>query len=156
MDALLHAACDGQLPKADYIARISGALLYHLAYFNGASPAAGSRDHGPNRPQESGPLARIGEYVDANLGGRLDLDELARHCGLSRATLVRRFRQASGLSPHQYVTAKRIEAAKTLLQDSDHDLSFIAQEVGFANQSHFTSIFRSTTGITPGQFRQRH
>ena len=154
MDALQRAACDGQVQAADYIARISGALLYHLAYNAGASLAA-------PRPNQDGvgendPLSRLIAYINANLGDRLDIEDLARTAGLSRASLVRRLRQATGLSPHQYVIARRIEAAKTLLRQSGLDLSFIAQETGFSSQSHFTAVFQDATGFTPGQFRQQH
>ncbi|MDB5978191.1 MAG: AraC family transcriptional regulator [Nevskia sp.] len=155
MDALQRVAGDRQTHAAEYIARISGALLYHLAHGSGlqaqARPALGQ-----DAARGDGALTRLMAYIDANLGNSLDLENLAGTAGLSRATLVRRLRQATGLSPHQYVIARRIEAAKTLLRQNRTDLAFIALETGFSSQSHFTSVFQGATGLTPGQFRQRH
>lgn len=149
MEALLHAACAGQAAQSEYIAKVSSALLYHLAQ-SAPAPAV----HNPVR--EGGPLAALLAQVDANLGDRLDLDDLAARARLSRATLVRRFREATGLAPHQYLMLRRIEAAKVLLRDSAHELCSIAQEIGFSSQSHFTAEFRRATGLTPGQFRRSH
>ncbi len=152
MDALQRAASDKQGSAADYIAKISGTLLYHLAQSSRVAPAATGRDG----TAEGDVLTRLEAYIRANLGNRLDLEDLAGTAGLSRASLVRRLRQSTGLSPHQYVLNRRVEAAKVLLRQSGLDLSFIAQETGFSSQSHFTAIFREATGLTPGQFRRRH
>lgn len=152
MDAMQRAASDKRAPAADYIARISGALLYHLSRSSCAAPAATGRVG----TAESDALSRLEAYIKSNLGNRLDIEDLAGTAGLSRATLVRRLRQHTGLSPHQYVLTRRVEAAKILLRQSELDLSFIAQETGFSSQSHFTAIFREATGFTPGQFRRRH
>ena len=156
MEALLQAACDGHKPKAEYIARISEALLYHLAHGGAAQSLPSPSSAAGNEPRDRDLFSRLQSYIDAHLGDRLDIDELAARAGLSRATLARRFRQATGLSPHQFVVARRIEAAKVLLRDSGLDLCFIAQEVGFASQSHLTSMFRQATGFTPNRFRRHH
>jgi AraC family transcriptional regulator len=157
MEALLNAAREARGKQSEYIARISGTLLYHLAQSCGAfGPALLSpANSGDDWPRPSDPLARILGYIDTNLGGKLDIEELAEHAGLSRATLARKFHQLIGLSPHQYIMARRVEAARAMLRNSKLDLSLIAQELGFASQSHFTQIFHSATGCTPKQFRQR-
>lgn len=156
MDALQRAAADKQGAVADYIARISGALLYHLAHGTRLPPAASGHGIGQDGAAQGDALTQLKAYINANLGNNLDIEDLARTAGLSRATLVRRLRQGTGLSPHQYVLARRIEAAKILLRQSGLELSFIAQETGFSSQSHFTAMFREATGFTPGQFRRRH
>ncbi len=66
------------------------------------------------------------------------------------------FKRATGLPPHQYVIARRVERAQQLLQQ-DHNLSLaeIAACAGFSDQSQFSHHFKRLVGVTPGQFRTR-
>lgn len=152
MEALLRATADPRGANPDYIGRIADALLCHLACFGRGY----GKPAGVALPGGADPIARVLALIDRHIGDSLDLEALAAAAGLSRATLVRRLRQATGLSPHQYLTTRRIETAKTLLRDSSLGLSGIAQDTGFSSQSHFTAIFRHATGVTPGEFRRRH
>ena len=106
-------------------------------------------------------LARTGtkldamlDFIDANLAEPLRLEALAARASVSRAHFARRFRQLTGLSPHRYLTQRRIEKAKALLRDTRRDLADIALDVGFGNQSHFTQVFHQLTGKTPSQWRR--
>ena len=82
------------------------------------------------------------------------LANLARssHCSISK--LVRIFRIETGVSLHAYQQHVRIRMSLQLLKDSSCDLSEIAVHLGFANHSHFTTVFRRQFGVTPSQFRQ--
>ena len=75
---------------------------------------------------------------------------------LSTYYFARQFRRATGLPPHQYVVARRVERAKQLLQTgSDLSLAEVAAHAGFSDQSQFSHHFKRTVGVTPGQFRTR-
>jgi AraC family transcriptional regulator len=63
------------------------------------------------------------------------------------------FKAAIGQSPHQYVSAKRLDRAKALLIRGDEPLVDIALALKFSCQANFTRAFRQVTGQTPGQFR---
>ena len=66
------------------------------------------------------------------------------------------FQRATGLPPHQYVIARRVERAKELLQGGgDLSLAEVAAHAGFSDQSQFSHHFKRTVGVTPGQFRTR-
>lgn len=93
------------------------------------------------------------DYIDTRLDRPLRLEDLARHVDMSRAHFVRRFRAATGESPHRFVIMRRVDRAKSLLKIPRLALAGIAHEVGFSSQSHFTQVFRAVTGKTPGQFR---
>jgi AraC family transcriptional regulator len=82
------------------------------------------------------------------------LADLARsaHCSISK--LVRIFRIETGLSLHAYQRHVRIRMSLQLLKDSRCDLSDIAVQLGFANHSHFTTVFRRQFGITPSEFKR--
>jgi AraC family transcriptional regulator len=98
-------------------------------------------------------LRRVREYIEAHLDDELSLTVLADIACLSPYHFSRSFKEAAGVGPQRYVIQRRLERAKTLLQQTHEPLAQIAQEAGFADQSHLTSIFRREIGVTPARFR---
>jgi len=91
--------------------------------------------------------------VDERLSDRnLGLVELAALCGLKPRQFGALFRRAFGASPYQYVLARRLERAADLLGHGSCDIAEVADRVGFASQSHFTTAFRRAHGLTPGRY----
>jgi AraC family transcriptional regulator len=99
-------------------------------------------------------LTRVREYIAANLEGDLTIAQLAKVACLSRYHFARAFKTAVGQSPHQYVSAHRLERAKEMLMRGDQSLLDIAIALNFSSQANFTRAFRLGTGMTPGQFRR--
>jgi AraC-like DNA-binding protein len=98
-------------------------------------------------------LKRVCDYIEAHLDDRLALADLAGVACLSPYHFSRSFKQAVGVGPQRFVMHRRVERAKALMRRTDRPLALIAQEVGFADQSHLTSVFRREIGVTPGHFR---
>lgn len=98
-------------------------------------------------------LVRVTHYVDANLGRRITLADIARAAGLSPMHFAARFRAATGHKPHEYLQLCRIERAKRLLAEGNRSLIDIAMEVGFRTQAHFTTVFKRFAGRTPHSWR---
>ena len=98
-------------------------------------------------------LKRVYDYIEAHLDDRLTLTDLAGVACLSPYHFSRSFKQAVGVGPQRYVMHRRVERAKALMCRTDQSLAVIAREVGFADQSHLTSVFRREIGVTPGHFR---
>jgi AraC family transcriptional regulator len=93
------------------------------------------------------------EYIESNLDQPLSLAELADQIGCSSAHFSHSFRNEFGLSPYQYILAKRIARAKELLLGTDAPIGSIAMDLGFSSHSHFTKSFRAQTGQKPSEFR---
>jgi len=98
-------------------------------------------------------LVKVTHYVDANLGKRITLADIARAAGLSPMHFAARFRAATGQKPHEYLQLCRIERAKRLLAEGNRSLIDIAMEVGFRTQAHFTTVFKRFAGRTPHSWR---
>lgn len=98
-------------------------------------------------------LARVLEFVEARLADSLSLDDLAAEACLSSYHFTRLFREATGLSPHRYVSAQRVQAAKDKLRLNHSSLAEVALDTGCGSQANFIRVFRKATGLTPGQYR---
>jgi AraC family transcriptional regulator len=101
-----------------------------------------------------GRLRAVVEYIEEHLDGGPTLAQLAALVGLSPYHFARQFKAATGLPPHQYVIARRVERAKQLLQaGTDLSLAEVALHAGFSDQSQFSQHFKRLVGVTPGRFR---
>ncbi|UQR62354.1 AraC family transcriptional regulator [Bradyrhizobium sp. C-145] len=99
-------------------------------------------------------MKRACERLESDLGGSLSLQQIAAEFDLSVSHFSRAFRMSTGLPPHQWLLHQRIKAAKQLLSVRDLPLAEIAISAGFANQSHFTRVFSSLVGVSPGAWRR--
>lgn len=98
-------------------------------------------------------LRRTQEYIAAHLDEDLTLDELAQAAGLSPFHFARAFKRTTGQTPQQYLWQQRIERARCLLVESDLPIAEVSLQTGFKNQSHFTTLFRKFTQMTPKAWR---
>ncbi len=116
-----------------------------------------SRRYGESEVRESRALLEMGKLI-STLEQRYHepwtLAQMARVAHLSRTSLLRVFRQATGKSPIDYLIGLRIEAAKRLLRQSDRTMTDIALEAGFGDSNYFARQFRLVTGRTPTAFRR--
>jgi AraC-like DNA-binding protein len=98
-------------------------------------------------------LLRAKDLVDARYFEPLDVDDLARAAGLSRAHFSREFRRAFGESPHGYLLTRRLERAAALLRTTDHSVAEICFAVGLQSVGSFTTSFTRTFGRSPTAYR---
>jgi len=100
---------------------------------------------------------RVRQYIDSNYHkSSLSIVELASSFGISAGHLSRNYKKESGETLLNYINAKRIEKAKVLLAGTDMPLHEIVQEIGYLGVSSFHRKFKSSVGITPGQYRDNH
>ncbi len=94
------------------------------------------------------------QWLRDNLSSGAGIAELAEQLGLSARTLNRRFHQATGSSPQQWLQGLRVSEARDLLRHSNLSLSEIAWQLGYQDVSHFGKLFREHSGMSPGRYRQ--
>ena len=100
-------------------------------------------------------LLRARDLADARYFEPLDVDDLARAAGLSRAHFSREFRRAFGESPHAYLLTRRLERAAALLRTTDRSVADICFSVGLQSVGSFTTSFTRAFGATPTAYRAR-
>ncbi|MFI4985704.1 MAG: helix-turn-helix domain-containing protein [Gemmatimonadales bacterium] len=98
-------------------------------------------------------LLRARDLADARYFEPLDVSDLARAAGLSRAHFSREFRRAFGESPHAYLPTRRLERAAALLRTTDHSVADICLSVGLQSVGSFTTSFKRTYGMSPITYR---
>jgi transcriptional regulator GlxA family with amidase domain len=101
-----------------------------------------------------GLLRRVLEYIERNLDSKLKWEELAAAVGLDSFRFARGFKRATGMTPHRYVMATRVQRAMELLGAEGTSIANVALAVGCSCQSHLTTLFRMHTGTTPAAFRR--
>ncbi|MGV2070821.1 MULTISPECIES: AraC family transcriptional regulator [Rhizobium/Agrobacterium group] len=134
---------DGMLGAEEGMLDILTALFTRHGAVAPASSAA--------RPDTA--MERVRDYLRANFAEDIGLDHLAGLVGFSRAHLIRSFRATFHITPHAYLTLRRIREAESMLA-KDAAPADVAFACGFADQAHFTRNFKARMGMTPAQFRR--
>lgn len=93
------------------------------------------------------------DYINSHYSSPITLDDLCAVSGVSRQHLCLLFRRALNSRPMEYISKRRIQAAKELITASDKTIEQIAQETGFCTGSYFCKIFKRYEGITTTQFK---
>jgi AraC family transcriptional regulator len=99
-------------------------------------------------------LQRVLDTIEANLAADLSLADLAAVAGLSLRHFATAFRASTGLPPHRYLVARRLERAKEFLASPAFSMTEVALACGFASSSHFATSFRQHLGMTPSRYRR--
>lgn len=93
-------------------------------------------------------------YMNDNLAAPVQLSDLAQIAGLSPHHFARMFKQATGMTPHAFLTAARMEKARALLTRTSMPIVDVAALVGYSAPSTFARVFRAQVGVSPLQYRQ--
>lgn len=104
----------------------------------------------------SRPVHRCMDYIDRHLQQPLTVKALAEALELSESYLSTLFKREAGVALSEYIRAKRVDTARTLLQYTEFSCVEIAEYLCFASDSHFSRVFREYTGQTPSAYRKAH
>ena len=98
---------------------------------------------------------KVKEYMENHIECDLSLDILAQETGVSKNTLMRKFRADTGLSIMQYFTKMKIEKAVNMICDTDLSLKSISETLNFQSPAYFSTTFKKQMGISPLEFSKR-
>lgn len=94
------------------------------------------------------------DFIDANIGEKLSLERMAGVAFMSSHHFLRLFRHVFGITPHQYLTQRRLERACKLLAETSLTVAEICKQVGFISHGSFSWMFRRRLGNSPEGYRQ--
>jgi AraC family transcriptional regulator len=100
-------------------------------------------------------VKQVKAYIEANIGGRIPISNLAALARQSMGHFFRTFRASFGESPQAYILRQRILRAEQLIRNSDEPLARIALDCGLCDQAHLSRVFRRIVGVSPSAWRRR-
>ena len=102
-------------------------------------------------------LLKLNEVIQQNLSeSTLDVKLLCHELAMSRASLYNKIKAITGMSANEYINKLRMEKAMQLIRTSKLSFTEVAEQVGFASPSYFSTAFKQYTGFTPTQFKRTH
>lgn len=110
----------------------------------------------PSDSRTSRECGLVRRYIDNHFKENLSLDQLAQLAHVNKYYLAHAFRREFGTSPINYLISRRVGESRFLLRETDHNLSLIAQILGFSSPSYFSQCFRRVEGISPMEYRRRN
>ena len=109
----------------------------------------------PPRPETHVRLMRLVAEIRQRPEADYPINELAARVALAPSVLTARFKRITGLPPHAFVIACRIEQAKRELASGGRTVADIAFRLGFPSPQHFATLFKKATGLAPLIWRSR-
>lgn len=101
-------------------------------------------------------FAEVTDYIDKNIKNQyIEIAELAEIYGYSADCFRHKFKQEFGISPKKYIAKEKIELIKKMLLNCNESIENTATAVGFSDSNYFTRFFKSETGLTPTEFRNK-
>ena len=99
-------------------------------------------------------LQRVIDKMQAGIRMDIDLHSLAKESGYSKSHFLRMFREATGITPYQYLLRLRLKLAQRMIKEGSSKLVDIALACGFSSHTHMSRMFRQAIGVTPGEYRR--
>ena len=101
-------------------------------------------------------IQKAQQYIEENFSKTLSIDELAGYVLLSKRNFMRRFKQATQNTPHEYIQRVKVEAAKKSFERTNQNVNEVMMEVGYVDNKAFRSVFKKFTGCSPTEYRFKY
>jgi transcriptional regulator GlxA family with amidase domain len=106
------------------------------------------------REEKEAPFKEVTDYMEAHLEGQVKVDTLAEIACMQTTYFIKKFGEAFGTSPINYLNKLRIYRAMTRLASTDDTIDNISKSCGFFDNSYFSRVFRGFVGTTPREYRE--
>ena len=103
---------------------------------------------------ETKEMYKIAEYIESRYRESISVSELSEAFGYSTTYFTKKFKRTFGCTPTDYISNLKIERARRLLSGSEMTVTEIASDLGFSDASHFSSVFKMKTGLSPATYRK--
>ena len=100
-------------------------------------------------------ILRVQQFLEQHADQFINLDEMALHVGMSRRSLNRRFKAATGDTPRTYINRIKVEQVKQWLESEDVTIAEAVQRIGYKDEQAFRGLFKKMTGMLPSQYQYR-
>lgn len=100
-------------------------------------------------------IRQIQTWIETKVAEKLVVSELSNRVALTERTFIRRFKNATGNTPSEYIQRVKVELAKELLEDNRLAVKEVCYEIGYEDQSYFRTIFKKYTGLTPADYKKQ-
>lgn len=94
-------------------------------------------------------------YIDENIFEEFDLEELADKCNLSLSRFKHRFKEETGIPPAEYIIRKKVEKARTMIDENTLSIKDIAYDLGFSSPAYFSTVFKQYNGYSPSAYKMK-
>jgi len=107
-----------------------------------------------DKRQEPTVIQKARQFIQDHYHEDITVPDIAKHVALNPFYFSKLFKKITGVAPHQYLSYIRIKYAKTLLAETTHSLTYVAEKCGYSSDSHFIRAFKKETSVTPTYFRR--
>ncbi len=96
------------------------------------------------------------KYIEDNFQRNISLENISNEVAISKRSFIRRFKNATGNTPIEYIQRVRVEAVKKALETSQKSIGEIVNNVGYEDMTTFRKLFKRITGISPNEYRKKY
>ncbi len=146
-DVMLHFI------ESYYSQHVADQVSRHFTHEIKRSYTSSFLKNSPQNYHDDENIVTIQEWMHSCYHDEITLEILSEKFGISIRSLNRRFKQATGKSPMQYLQQLRIENAQELLKTSNLSIAEVAFNVGYPDNSYFSALFRKAISVSPKQYR---
>ncbi len=147
-----YALGDGYIQKVEDAGTITDLMPVSRTMYADFVSRVNRRQKGPRVSRQ---IQQCLNYIEANLGEKPLLAQLARRMGYTEYYLSRKFKAEVGCGINDYLKAARVERAKVLLTTTEDSIQEIADALGFCSRSYFSVNFGQVAGCSPAEYRRR-
>ena len=98
-------------------------------------------------------IEKTEQYIYNNIDENISIKDLCDYLDISSTSLTQQFNKELGITPHRFILSIKILKAKELLKDGE-DITKVAQDIGFCDQSHLNRVFKKYEDITPYEYKK--